>query len=223
MKRMMSSIATAVLALAPLSLIGTGSASAVSLAVPSISISPSIGLTNDQEVTITGTGFAPNEASLVALECVETATSLANCGTTPDPISVNATGQVTSTFDVATGPVGIGTCGTLATDATCLISIGSTATNSFVAYASINFATGPGVAVSPSTNLSSGTSVSISGSGFPPGTPVYALECTLTATNEAGCATGTATPIKVNAAGSLAVTSFQVDVGTIGKGSCGTN
>lgn len=224
MKRMVSSIAAVVLALAPLSLIGTGTASAISLAVPSISISPSVGLTNNQEVTITGTGFAPNQASLVALECVETATSIAGCNTTAlDPITVSATGQVTSTFYVATGPIGNGTCGTSAADATCLISIGSTATNSVVAYASINFATGPGVAASPSTNLANGASVSITGSDFAPGDSVYAVECLETATTEAGCDTGTATPITVSSTGTLPSTSFKVVTGAVGNGTCGTS
>jgi hypothetical protein len=224
MKRMMTSIAAVTLAMAPLSLLGTGNASAISLAVPSISISPSIGLTNNQQVTITGTGFAPNEASLVALECVETATSITGCNTTAlDPITVSATGQVTSTFFVATGTIGNGTCGTSAADATCLISIGSTATNSVVAYASINFATGPGVAVSPSTNLANGASVSITGSDFTAGDSVYAVECLETATTEAGCDTGTATPITVSSTGALPATSFKVVTGAVGNGTCGTN
>ncbi len=224
MKRLVSSIAAVVLALAPLSLVGASSATAVSVAVPSITISPSIGLTNNQQVTITGTGFSPNEASLVALECVETATSVTGCNTNSlDPITVNASGQLTSTFYVATGPIGNGTCGTSAADATCLISIGSTATNSVVAYASINFATGPGVSVTPSTNLANGASVSITGSDFTPGDSVYAVECLETATSEAGCDTGTATPITVSSTGTLPATSFQVVTGTVGTGSCGTS
>lgn len=224
MKRMVSSIAAVVLALAPLSLLGVGTASAASTAVPSISISPSIGLTNNQEVTITGTGFAPNQASLVALECVETATSIAGCNATAlDPITVNASGQLTSSFYVATGPIGNGTCGTSAADATCLISIGSTATNSVVAYASISFATGPGVAVTPSTNLANNASVSITGADFTPGDSVYAVECLETATTEAGCDTGTATPITVSSTGTLPSTSFKVVTGAVGNGTCGTS
>jgi len=223
MKRMVSSIAAVILALAPLSLVGASNASAISLAVPSISISPSVGLTNNQEVTITGTGFQPNQASLVALECNETATTIAGCNTTAlDPISVNASGQVSAIFYVATGTIGDGTCGTSATDATCLISIGSTATNSVVAYASINFATGPGVEVSPSTNLANSASVSITGVDFTPGDSVYAVECLETATTEAGCDTGTATPITVSSTGTLPSTSFKVVTGAVGNGTCGT-
>jgi hypothetical protein len=224
MKRMVSSIAAVVLALAPLSLIGASNASAISLAVPSISISPSIGLTNNQQVTITGTGFAPNQASLVAVECIETATSVQGCNIVGAvPITVNASGQVTSNFEVATGPIGTGTCGTSVADATCLISIGDSSTGTVVAYASINFATGPGVAASPSTNLASNASVDITGTDFTPGDSVYAVECLETATTEAGCDTGTATPITVSSTGTLPSTSFKVVTGTVGNGACGTN
>jgi hypothetical protein len=224
MKRIATSIAAVMMVLATVSLAGTVSAGAVSVAVPSITISPSTGLTNNQEVTITGTGFAPSEANLVALECIETATSVAGCNTTAlDPITVSATGTVTSTFYVTTGTIGSGSCGTTAANATCLISIGSTTTNSVVAFATIAFASGPGVAVTPSTNLTNGATVSISGSDFTPADSVYAIECLETATSEAGCDTGTATPITVSSTGALPATSFKVVTGAVGNGTCGTS
>jgi hypothetical protein len=223
MKRITTSIAAVMMVLATVSLAGTVSAGAVSVAVPSISISPSTGLINNQEVTITGTGFSPNEANLVAVECNATATSVTGCDTSaPAPLTVNASGQLTSSFYVATGTIGNGTCGTSAADATCVISIGTT-TGTLVTFASIAFATGPGVALTPSTNLSSGTSVSITGSDFTPGDSVYAIECLKTATGEAGCDTGTATPITVSSTGTLPATSFKVVTGTIGNGTCGTS
>jgi hypothetical protein len=225
MKRLMSGLAASLVVMATVSLVGTVSSSALSLslATPSISISPSFGLTNGQQVTISGTGFAPNQTAISALECIWTASSTTGCSTSLEPLTANAAGQITSTFTVTTGAIGNGTCGTTLADANCLISIISSATNTVVAFASLSFNTGPGVGASPSTNLSSGASVSISGAGFPPSVPVYALECLETSTDEAGCATGTATPIKVSSAGTLTTTTFQVIVGAVGKGSCGTN
>jgi Neocarzinostatin family len=224
MKRIMTSLATVAIVFATVSLAGTIGASAATSAVPSITISPSIGLTNNQEVTITGTGFAPNEASLVAVECNATATSVTGCNTSaPDPLTVSATGGFTSTFYVLTGTVGNGSCGTSAANAACVISIGSATTGALVAYSLFSFATGPGVAVSPSTNLANGQSVTITGSDFTPGDSVYAVECLETATSEAGCDTGTATPITVNSTGTLPSTSFSVVTGTVGTGTCGTS
>jgi hypothetical protein len=95
-----------------------------------------------------------------------------------------------------------------------------------VAYSVISFASGPGVAVSPGTNLTNltnGATVAITGADYPPGLPVYAVECLATSTTEAGCDTGTATPITVSSTGTLPSTSFKVVTGTIGNGTCGTS
>jgi hypothetical protein len=221
---MVSGIAAAMTVLATVSLVGSVGASPAPTQVPSLTISPSIGLTNNQEVTITGTGFAANEASLVAVECIATATSVAGCNVgSPDPITVNASGDFTSTFYVATGTIGNGSCGTTAANAACLISIGNSSTGAVVAYSVISFASGPGVAVSPGTNLTNGATVAITGADYTPGLPVYAVECLATSTTEAGCATGTATPITVSSTGTLPSTSFKVVTGTIGNGTCGTS
>jgi hypothetical protein len=224
MKRLVSGIAVVVMVLSGASLAGTVVASAAATSVPSISISPSTGLTNNEQVTITGTGFAPSEANLVALECNATATTAAGCNTSAlDPITVSATGTFTSTFYVTTGTIGNGSCGTTAADAACLISVGNSSTGTVVTYSLISFATGPGVVVSPATNLANGASVAITGSGFTPGLSVYAVECLATSTTEAGCDTGTATPIAVSSTGTLPSTSFKVVAGTIGNGTCGTS
>jgi hypothetical protein len=222
-------VATIAMVLGGFAVAGSLNAGAATVSVPSITISPSIGLTNGQSVTITGTGFAPNEASLVAVECNETALAVGEAGCNVgaiDPITVSASGDFTSTFVVATGAIGTGSgagsCGTTAADANCFISVGSTATGANVAGASINFSTGPGVAISPSTGLTNGASVTITGSGFADGDSVYAVECLETATSEAGCDTSTATPIAVSSTGTLPSTTFKVVAGTVGTGTCGT-
>ena len=228
-KRLLSSAATVAMLLGGLSVAGTLSAGAATTSVPSITISPSIGLTNGQTVTITGTGFSANEASLVAVECNPAALVVGEAGCnigSIDPITVNASGDFTSSFVVVTGPIGTGSgagaCGTSAATANCFISIGSTATEANVAGASINFTGGPGVSVTPSTGLTNGASVTITGSGFKDGDSLYAVECLETATTEAGCDTSTATPITASATGTLPSTTFKVATGAIGTGACGT-
>jgi hypothetical protein len=221
---MASMIAKVVVALMALSLVGSVEASAVTTPMPSITISPGIALTSNQSVTITGSGFLPNEASLVALECVATAKTTAGCNVSPvNSLVVNATGDFTSTLSVTTGTIGNGSCGTTESNSTCLIAIESQTTSTFIAHAAISFASGPGVAVTPSTNLTNDKTILITGAGFSPSEPVYALECLESATNEAGCDTGTATPIAVTSTGTLPSTSFQVVTGTIGNGTCGTS
>lgn len=228
-KRVISTVAGIALIVGGLGMTaGVLSASATTLTVPTISISPSIGLTNGQTVTITGSGFEPNEASLNAVECNPTAlvVGAAGCNIGINPITPNADGDFTASFTVATGAVGTGagagTCGTSATDATCFISIGSTATDSNVAGATISFASGPGVEITPSTGLKDGSSVTITGSGFADGDSLVAVECLDTATTPAGCDTSSAQGITATSTGALPPTTYKVVAGTIGTGKCGT-
>ena len=228
-KRLLSSAAIVALILGGLGLTAGALAGAATASVPSITLTPSIGLTNGEAVTITGTGFAANEASLVAVECNPTALVIGEAGCnigSVDPVTVSASGDFTLSFTVATGAIGTGsgagTCGTSAADATCFISIGSTATGTDVAGASINFATGPGVAITPSTGLTNGASVTITGSGFTDGDSLYAVECLDTASTESGCDVNTETPITASSTGTLPPTTFKVATGAVGTGTCGT-
>jgi hypothetical protein len=222
-KRVLSSVAVVALILGGLSLTADAlAASAATVALPSITITPNIGLTDGQVVSVSGSGFTPG-ASLAAVECNGKATGVTGCDTSSiDPITVGSTGTFTVTFNAATGPIGNGTCGTGAADALCFIAIGTTS-DALVADASIAFAGGPGVSLTPSTGLSNTQSVTLNGADFTPGDNVYAIECLATATSEAGCDTSTATPMTVTLTGLLPTTYFRVVTGKIGTGSCGTS
>lgn len=224
MKRVLTSIASMAIVLGGWAVFAAPAGAATTY-TPTITVTPNIGLTNGEQVTITGSGFSPSEASLVAVECNLEASSSAGCDTAAiAPVTIDSSGNLTSlSFYVQTGTIGNGTCGTSAADAGCLISIGSTATNAVVAYASIAFATGPGVSVTPSTGLANGGTVSITGSGFTPADSLYAVECLETATSEAGCDVNTATPITASATGTLPATTFKVASGAVGTGTCGTS
>jgi hypothetical protein len=207
-------------------LAGGFSASAATAVVPTMHVSSSIGLSNNQKISITGSGFTPNESSLVAVECDGLTTTAANCDvSSPVPLTVNASGDVAPTsFTVSTGPVGTGTCGTSATDSTCLVAIGEIATGTLVTVASISFASGPGVSVSPSTGLTYGQAVTLTGSNFKPGDSLYAVECLITATTAFECDQETAVPITASASGTLPSTTFTVRTGNIYRSdSCGTS
>jgi len=76
--------------------------------------------------------------------------------------------------------------------------------------------------VTPSTGLSNGETVKVTGSGFTPKDQLYLIECLATSTNQTGCDVASATPVTVSSKGTLPVTSFTVITGTIGNGKCGT-
>ena len=222
MKRLFVSVIGLVLSAGSLGLLGSSGASAS--ATPTMTVTPNTGLTANQEVTIAGSGFAPN-AALAAVECIGTATTTTGCDLNAiTPINVSSTGTVSVNFYVQTGPIGNGTCGTSATDLNCAIAIGTLA-GTLVADAPITFAaatTGPAITVTPSTGLKNGDKVTITGSGFTAGDSLFAVECLATATSAAGCNTAGATPITANSDGTLPSTTFTVTAGTIGSGACGT-
>ncbi|HVA70147.1 MAG TPA: neocarzinostatin apoprotein domain-containing protein [Acidimicrobiales bacterium] len=241
MKRLASGVAAVALVMGGMAFFGAFSAGASS--TPTITITPNTGLANLQSVTVTGSGFTPNQGlgTMAAVECIATATSEAGCDIADYAlVTSDASGNMTFTFTVRTGTIGNGTCGTSATDATCLISVG-TLSGTTLAANTITFASGssttttiptttttvassktPSVSVSQTTGLTNGASVSITGADFTPGDSVYAVECLATATGAAGCDTATATPITVNADGTLPATTFKVVTGTVGTGTCGT-
>ena len=225
MRRIATSIAAMAMVVGVMATVGAIGAGATSAAVPTITVTPSSGLTNGQEISITGSGFSANESSLVAVECNGSALTEAGCNVSaPAPLTVSATGTIAATnFYVATGTIGNGTCGTSTTDATCIISGGSIATGSLVTFTTISFASGPGLTVSPSIGLANGQAVTLTGSNFTAGDTVYAVECLATATTPAGCDTAGATPITASSTGALPSTSFKVVTGTVGNGTCGTS
>ena len=224
MRRIFASVMGLALAAGSLGLVGTPTASAST--TPTMTVTPNTGLTANQKVAITGSGFAPN-ATLAAVECIGSATTTAGCNLGAlAPINVSSTGTVSANFYVQTGPIGSGSCGTSAADAKCLIAIGTLA-GVLVADATITFATaptsaGPSITVTPATGLKNGQTVTITGSGFVAGDSLFAVECLTTATSAADCNTAGATPITANSDGTLPSTTFTVKTGTIGSGACGT-
>jgi hypothetical protein len=81
----------------------------------------------------------------------------------------------------------------------------------------------PTLKAQPSTSLSSGQTVKVTGSGFKPHDQVFLVECLATATSETGCDTASATPATISGKGLLPSTKFKVVTGKIGDGTCGTS
>ena len=83
-------------------------------------------------------------------------------------------------------------------------------------------ATTPKLAVAPSTGLTKGKVVKVTGSGFRPRDHVFLVECLNDATGQGQCDIDTATPATVTRKGVLPPTKFRVVTGKVGNGTCGT-
>ncbi len=205
-------------------------------ASPQVVVTPSTGLTNGETVQVSGSGFTPGD-SVFILQCLATATGSSGCAIAGAvPATISSTGALAATpFPVATGTIGSGgTCGTSASDASACVIAVANLSGSDRGVAPITFAVstttttapaGPAITVTPSTGLTNGESVSVSGSGFTPGDSVYVIECSATATTEAGCnITGASGPVTIDAQGNLPATSYNVSTGQMGTaGTCGTS
>lgn len=236
MRRIATGIAAITMVLGGLGAYGITAASA---AGPAITITPNTALTAGQTVSVVGTGYAPG-LTLFAIECLASATSITGCDlATATPVTESATGTFTQPFKVVTGPVGSGTCGTSASDLTCIVEVADQAqTNS--AAAPITFAlpvttttttttTPPPTkkprkfVVAPVTNLKNGSVLHVSGTGFKANEQLYAVECLWTSKGQAGCDLKTLHPVKTTASGRIPAFTFKVVTGKIGNGTCGTN
>jgi hypothetical protein len=80
----------------------------------------------------------------------------------------------------------------------------------------------PKVTVSPSTNLRTGQTIKVSGTGFKAGDQVYVVECLASAKGGSQCNTLGVVPATISTSGRLPTTSFKVLTGKIGTGLCGT-
>jgi hypothetical protein len=240
MRRFMTSIAIGTLVLGGLASFGVMSASA---AGPTITVTPSTGLTNGNAVTVAGTGFMDNE-TLYALECINdgASTNQTDCDTSTVSIATSsATGTFSTSVTVVAGAIaGTSTCGTSSTDlSSCAIVVSTNPPSADAALFPITFAmaspttttttttipvkVGPRrFHVSPVTGLKNRSAVRVSGTGFKPHDQVYVVECLATSKSQAGCDLKTLKPVKITATGVLPAFTFRVVAGKIGTGFCGT-
>ncbi len=224
MRRLTTGLTTISMALGLLFTLGVGTASAAG----AIQVSPSTGLTNNKVVTVTGSGFSPND-SLYVIECLATATDQSGCDVSSvSPVTASASGTVSLQYPVVTGVIASGkTCGTSPSDlAACVINIG-TAQGTDTATTPITFALPvvtyhPHVKVVPSTGLHKGQAVRVSGTGFQPGDHVFIVQCLASGSTASKCALKTAVAKTINSKGQLASTVFKVITGKVGTGTCGT-
>lgn len=94
---------------------------------PKLVVTPSTGLTNKKYVFVSGTGFKPKD-SVYITECQANAKGEAGCDIdTALPVTITAKGVLPKTkFQVITGTIGNGKCGTAASNLKkCAVSAGN--------------------------------------------------------------------------------------------------
>lgn len=94
---------------------------------PKLVVSPATNLTKGQAVKVSGTGFTPNDV-VYLVECMANASGQSGCDiATATPVTITASGMLPSTnFNVVTGRIGSGTCGTSSSNLkSCALSAGN--------------------------------------------------------------------------------------------------
>ena len=145
-------------------------------------VEPADGLADGQQVTVTGTGFRPGSEVYVA-QCTAEGRRFSRCSHLAGEGHVDATGVLTGTVEVRReigydDPID---CATV--EGGCTLETGAAFDGARLAAVPITFdpaaplAPPPAVEVAPTTGLSDGQEVAVTGSGFSPGTPVGVLEC----------------------------------------------
>lgn len=193
---------------------------------PALTASPAAHLHDGDVVSVTGTNFpttAPAGATAYIVECSSLAGS-ADCDThTLKTATVDNSGNIPATdFTVKAGAIGTGGkfCPAVtATDHCYLVATtnpGDPTDTSSIGYTEIDFA--PVVAVTPSSNVKSGDTLTVAGYGFPKvAQTVYVTECSTASAT--GC-DGATNVQPVSTANGTFTTPITVHSGAVGDGTC---
>ena len=245
MRRLLVSLAVAVLSTggALYGTIGASAHDAPHTSGPTITVTPSTGLVNNQSVQVVGGGFIPGDQVYI-IECYATATNQTGCNVAgATPATIDSSGNLpTTAFAVSTGQVGAagvgGTCGTSASDlSSCVIAVANI-TGADQGVAPISFAMPTTTSttttvkvtlhvprhlfVRPQLGLRNGQAVRLTGQGFRPKDHLFIVECLVGAKGQTGCDIATARPVTANARGAFGPLVFRVRTGKVGTGFCGT-
>ena len=134
---------------------------------PHLTVTPNIDLHGGSAVSVSGAGL-PKSTPISLAECLDVATSASGCDTTyAVAATTTATGALAkTTFDVVSGSIGTGTCGTAAYDDNACKIVAVDSLDNPLAATAISF--GPTVTVTPASGLSGGTTVTVSAFGLIP-------------------------------------------------------
>lgn len=181
----------------------------------SASGSPTTGLHDGSVVAVTGHGF-PASTTIYLVQCSNTS-GQAGCDTGRLATAQStASGDISGSVTVHTGAIGNGTCA--ATSSNCFIGV-SDAGQTATAQVPLSFSVpGPSATGTPSSGLTEGATVALTGKGFPASGTVYITQCA-NASGQAGCNVAGLKTAKADASGNVRA-AFPVHLGKIGNGTC---
>ena len=159
------------LAVAPMAAFALMALPTAAFAAPAITVAPASGVTDGQEVTITGTGY-PASTALVVVECSapadQAACDTANIGSATS----DASGAVTAKFKVKSGAIGNGSCAS-----TCYLAVANPADPTVAAVGKFSFGAAETTATPTTTSAPAPTAVAAGSGGGADrnGTPVAVI------------------------------------------------
>jgi hypothetical protein len=201
-------------------------AAPISFVPPAVTVTPSNGVKNGDSVMVSGTGFAPS-TGVFAVECAPSGSSAppaeADCdGDTLGTGETDASGGFSGVrMMVHTGAVGDKTCGA---GGSCDIVVTTSVTDPDASDSGIGTftfaaAAGPMITLDPSTNVTIGGHITVSGSGFAASQTVNAIECS-GASGQVACDTNASGIGQTDASGAFTGVVVPVHSGAVGNGTC---
>lgn len=140
-------------------------------------VTPSNGLSDGDQVTVSGMGWSPN-ATLDVAQCAVANSSPDDCDwTTATTVQTDAQGSFTTPFTVHEVINTVNEPGTDCRLTACYIGVAADFLAQF-AFQAISFEPGT-LMPTPDSGLVDGQSVALNGSGWPAGATVYVLQCRL--------------------------------------------
>lgn len=161
-----------------------------------IEVTPSVGLVDGQEVEVTGVGFDPG-ASVVIIQCWIADQSATRDDCDLGSLAVSSAGEQGSfstsvvVHQLLDTTNGVRDCAVGTEAVGCRVSVANTHDLDQSGAASVSFvgedlAAPPSLVVSPTTGLRDGDPLTVSGTGFEPGSEVFVTQCPVGGDDDAG-------------------------------------
>ncbi len=192
----------------------TTTTTVVAAAIPTVSVTPSTGLSDLETVTVAGTGLVADASFNVAQCNIFNGKAGGVCyEPTRKSVTTDSSGAFTTSFVVRRIIVETGASVDCASGpARCGIIVGET---NQVVVAPLAFdasvpANGPAVTALPDTGLHDGDTITVAGTGFTPDQKVVIAQCASTSLGLASCDPSNETTVLADGKGSFPATAFVV-------------
>jgi hypothetical protein len=182
---------------------------------PTVTATPSTGLSDGQQIEVTGSGLAPSTEYGI-IECQTGATDISGCDISNPPfLTTDDTGAFSTSYE-AVRVITVQSPIDCAQADACILAVaplsGTIAASTPISFADVTIVP-PTMMATPSTGLTDEESITVSGSGYTPDAQLLLAECqapaTGTAIDESTCDITTFFPLQADATGSFSA-SYEV-------------